>query len=234
MNRGIYTAVNGLLSRQIQQDIIAENIANINTPGYKKNDLTFETFYNALIHAKNKEGTKAIGVIPHGSQVSETFTDHSIGPIIRTDAPYDFAILEDGFFIVETPEGDLYTRNGNFKIDSEGYLVTAEGYRVIGYYDDYIHVENGELDQPFAIANPPKELLLKVGEGLYRIEDQTQENVLENPRVERGALEGSNVDLAQELSASIEALRLFQINQRMLLTQDELLRKAANEVGSLR
>jgi flagellar basal-body rod protein FlgF len=234
INRGIYISVNGLLSRQLQQEIIADNIANVNTIGYKQRNIVFQTFYDALIHSKSADVTRPIGTIPHGNMASETFIDYSMGSLIETDSPYDFAILEDGFFIVETPRGDLYTRKGSFKVDNEGYLVTQEGYRVIGYYDDYIYVEDGELDQPFAIANPPKELLMKIGEDLYQLTDVSQENIIEEPKVKRGFLESSNVDLTQMMADTIEVLRLFQLNQRILLSQDELLKKAANEIGTVK
>lgn len=222
------------MSRQLQQDIVADNIANINTPSYKRRDLTFATLYDSLIYSVSGHKVEPVGPMPHGSQVLETHIDYSMGALFETNSPYDFAILGEGFFIVETPEGDMYTRKGSFRIDSEGYLVTHEGYRVIGYYDDYIHVENGELDQAFAIANPPVESLIRVGEDLYKITDPSLENVIDNPQLKKGYLEGSNVDLGQSMAELIEAFRLFQLNQRILLTQDELLRKSANEIGSLR
>ncbi|KUO52518.1 MAG: hypothetical protein APF76_05660 [Desulfitibacter sp. BRH_c19] len=234
INRGLYISVNGLLSRQLQQDIMSDNIANINTPSYKKRDITFSTLHDSLIHSVSGPEVEPIGVMPHGSQVSETHTDFSMGVLFETGALYDFALAEEGFFIVETPQGDLYTRKGSFRVDSEGYLVTHEGYRAIGYYDDYIHVENEDLDQAFAIANPPEDSLTKYGEDLYAISDPSLENILENPQLKRGYLEGSNVDLGQAMAEVIEALRLFQLNQRMLLTQDEIMKKSANEIGSLR
>ncbi|MBS3971200.1 MAG: flagellar hook-basal body protein [Clostridia bacterium] len=222
------------MSRQLQQDILADNIANINTPSYKKRDITFATLHDSLIHSVSGHKVEPIGVMPHGSQVLETHIDYGMGALFETNSSYDFAILGEGFFIVETPEGDMYTRKGSFRIDSEGYLVTHDGYRVIGYYDDYIHVENEELDQAFAIANPPVESLIRAGEDLYKITDPSLENVVENPQLKRGYLEGSNVDLGQSMAELIEAFRLFQLNQRILLTQDELLKKSANEIGSLR
>ncbi len=234
INRGIYIAVNGLMSRQMQQDILAENIANINTPGYKARSYTFSTFNEALIHSVNKGGVFPIGIMPHSSMLAETRIDFSMGSIMETNAEYDFAILEDGLFIVETPDGDLYTRAGAFRIDEDGFLVTKEGYRVIGEYDDYIYVENGELDQALIVANPRVEFLLRVQDGYYQLLDMQQENIVANPQIKRGFLENSNVDLGQAMSETIEALRMFQINQRMFLAQDEILKKGANEIGSLR
>ncbi|MEW6623103.1 MAG: flagellar hook-basal body protein [Bacillota bacterium] len=235
MIRGLYIAVNGLLSRQIQQDVLADNIANINTPGYKRTQVTFSSFHDALIYSVNNRGTYPVGLIPHGSQVQGTHIDLSMGNLVETGSPYDFAIEGDGFFIVETPQGDLYTRKGAFSVDAEGYLVTInEGYRVIGVYDDYIVMKDGNLNQDFAIANPPLEHMLKQGHDLFSLREGIDENILENPSVKRGFLESSNVDFGQVIGETIETLRLFQLNQRMLLAQDELLKKAANEIGSIR
>lgn len=235
INRGIYISANGLLSRQIQQDILAENIANINTPGHKKRNSIFTTFHEAAIYAISKGNQREIGVMPHGSQIDETPIDFSMGTLYETGFEYDFAILEEGFFIVETPSGDMYTRKGSFRVDNEGYLVTSEGHRVIGIENDYIFVEDhDDIEGQFAIANPPKEILIRFGEDLYQIPDQQMENIIENPQLKKGYLESSNVDLAEVMAETIETLRLFQLNQRVLLTQDELLRKSANEIGSLR
>ena len=234
INRGIYTAVNGLMSRQMQIDIIADNIANVNTVAHKSRNTSFATFHDALIHSVSRNGIQAIGTMPHGSQIAQTTIDFTPGSLTETRAAFDFAIIGEGFFIVDTPDGDMYTRNGSFRIDAEGYLVNVNGYRVIGYYDDFIHVENGVMDQAFAIANPPPETLLRIREGLYSITDPALENLMENPQVQRGFLEASNVDLAQSLAELIEASRMLQLNQRVLMAKDDMSRRSASEIGSLR
>src|SRR5256885_1842453 len=125
MDRGLYIAASGMLAEQIRQDQIANDLANASTPGYKA-DRTAQRTFGALLLQSSATGA-TIGPQSTAVQVDRIVTDFSPKPARDTGEPLDFAIVGEGFFAGQTAQGTRYTRNGQFSLDSQSRLVTAQG-----------------------------------------------------------------------------------------------------------
>jgi len=141
MNKGIYIATSGAIAQEKLFDIVANNLANKNTVGFKKDDLIFSSMLP--LTARNYEpsffedNTQEWPYVANGQQIrfadfGLNFTDFSPGRLIATESPLDIAMLGDGYFTIATPHGPRYTRSGNFTIDALGRIVNQEGLPVIG------------------------------------------------------------------------------------------------------
>ena len=147
MIRGLYTGASGMLAEMARTDVISNNMANVNTTAFKKDRTIFRAFPEMNIHRihdpvpagldKVVDPRPFIGMMGTGVMLDEVNTDFNQGHLITTSNPLDLAIRGEGFFQVQTPEGIRYTRDGSFSLSSNGYLVTKEGYYVLG--------ENGPL-----------------------------------------------------------------------------------------
>ncbi len=130
-------------------DVISNNLANVNTPSFKRDMVVMKSFPEMLIRRINDDGVRllpqigsydlmpVVGKMGTGVEINEVFTEFVQGAFQQTSNDFDLALEGRGFFSVETGEGERYTRNGSFLLDSDGYLVTKDGYRVLG--------ENGTL-----------------------------------------------------------------------------------------
>ncbi|MGL5677330.1 MAG: flagellar hook-basal body protein, partial [Cellulosilyticaceae bacterium] len=133
MIRGLYTAATGMNAQAKKMDVISNDLANVNTAGYKKDDVVISSFPEVLmskIGGGNATPDGPIGRMALGVRVDEVYTQFSQGSLVKTDGLVDIAIQGDGFFVVETPAGMAYTRDGKFSITADGMLVTKEGYAV--------------------------------------------------------------------------------------------------------
>lgn len=127
--RGLASASNGMNALIEQNDSTANNIANVNTVGYKKANLLFQNIYNANIGEKTETGdVKSLGELSVGSRVQKMTYDFSQGALNTTGNPFDVAIEGDGFFKIQSTSGDIsYTRNGSFTMNNNSFLVTKDG-----------------------------------------------------------------------------------------------------------
>ncbi|HEX2952736.1 MAG TPA: flagellar hook-basal body complex protein, partial [Bacillota bacterium] len=132
MIRGLYTAASGLAVQWERQEAIANNLANVGTAGYKRDDLIGTTFEEHMIYAVRAGNARYIGNATGGSVDFQTVTDFTPGTLQQSDNPLDLALEGQGFFVVQTPQGERLTRNGEFTLDNAGYLVNHQGYRVLG------------------------------------------------------------------------------------------------------
>lgn len=171
--------------------------------------------------------------------LSDTYTDHSSGAMISTGNPLDLAIDGPGFFALE---GDKYTRAGNFKLDSEGFITTTKGVRVLGS-GGAIQVPNGKLeisssgdvavdgtiiDKLRVVGFSDKAKLKKEGDTNYTSNEAAIEST---SGVKQGFLEASNVNVVQEMVNMIELYREYESNQKMVQTFDEAASKVVNEMA---
>lgn len=257
MIRGIYTSASGMMAQTIQQENIANNLSNLGTNGYKRDEAIFQTFPDMLIRSNesinNFSFPSAVGVMNLGSLVDENHTMHTQGQAIQTNSSLDFAIEGDGFFTVNNPEGEQrFTRDGHFLRDAEGNLVTGQGHQVLGADGEPIIIpdENVVVDQGGVIRSQEGEVvgeflitgfdnpetLRKEGDNLFNAVDESE--VLDpeelNASVNQGFLEGANIDLIKEMSRAMTSLRTYEVNQKAIQAHDELLGKSVNEVGVLR
>jgi flagellar basal-body rod protein FlgF len=209
---------------QVRTDTIANNIANINTDGYQRQVAVGTSFGDMLLYRLGDHNPDGAPVGPLGNGVAaEVVTATQPAPLRPSESPLDVALLGPGEFTYQLPDGQLgYTRLGSFRRDAGGQLVTRDGYPVL---------VNGR----------------PVGAGAQTLEIQEDGTVLvdgqeagrldirggQGTRLKVGALEASTVDLAQEMTDLITALRSYQINQRALQIQDQTLGKAVNELAKL-
>lgn len=154
MVKGLYTAYTGMVNEQKRLDVLANNLANADTNGYKKEGTTSQTFADELaIKIKDTSAyglNRKLGVISMGVHIGETYTDYSVGSFEVTDGQTDFALSDSGFFAIEFTDkaGNAsvkYTRDGAFTINTQGYLVTKDG--------DYVLNQNGALNGTGGEAN---------------------------------------------------------------------------------
>lgn len=219
-------------------DIVANNMANISTTGFKR-DATFTDWF---IESLNDVG-------------AQRYTDFTQGELRQTDNPLDLALASRGFFMVETSSGPAFTRNGHFTVNDQGFIQTAQGYLLQGEQGlisvlsadgtaagDLQITRNGEvyLDKILIdrllvanIVNP--DALEKIGSNLYRVSDDSLVTQLEPDQfhVRQGMLEGSNVRPVSEMVSLIELQRNFESTQRVARAMDEILGRAT-QLGDYR
>lgn len=247
MIKSIYNSSAGMRSKMVNMEILANNLANINSTGYKRDA--------AFTEILKETGLDQINGQPDtNGMVSRQYVDFSEGSLTNTNNPLDVAIMGRGFFVVETPNGLRYTRDGNFDLTSNGLLVTSEGYPVLGK-DGAIQIpEKEKLNRVKLLINESGEIILddkpvaklhivdfadmsklsKEGRALFNstLNPVPIEPVDKLAVVRQGYLEASNVDGIAEMVAMIEMTRSFESNQKALQAQDETLQKAI-EVGKL-
>lgn len=255
MIRGLYTAVSGMITLEAKQDVITNNIANANTNGYKVDNLSIKSFKDVLIENKDKvlagqNVSNSIGRLSLGAAINGTNVDYSQGVLQDTGKDTDFAIEGKGFLVVQRNNKNYYTRDGHFRINSQGYLVTDIGDQVMGTDSTGkmgpIFIGNGKLslDVNNNILVDGKNVsklatadfndynsLKKVGDNLYEGENPDYNGKV---YVKQKALEKSNVNIITEMVNMMTVSRSFETNQKMIQTIDETMAKAANEVGAVR
>ena len=143
MVRGLYTGASAMIAQMRRIDVLSNNLANVNTPSFKRDSTLMKAFPEMLIRRINDDGVRVIpigsydlmpvvGKMGTGVEVNEVYTRFIQGSLKQTENDFDLSLDGDGFFSVMTEEAERYTRNGSFLIDNEGYLVTKEGHRVLG------------------------------------------------------------------------------------------------------
>lgn len=248
MIRGLYLAGTGMLVQRSKMDVISNNIANVETLGYKQDLLLSRSFEDMLLSRMNDPSVvnrrTEVGALGPGVHIDEIGTDFGQGTPEQTGISTDLCIAGDGFFVVNTDEGERYTRAGNFTLDAEGYLTTWDGHKVQGDGGDiqlpsdrFLVAEGGEvfdLDTNTQISTlrivefEDPQTLRKAGDSLYTGEGG---NEAENSQVLQGYIESSNVNIAREMVDMIVTSRAFESNQRSARMIDETLEKAVNEIA---
>lgn len=245
MSGGMYLAAAGALVQQMRLEILANNVANINTVGYKGDKSLFQipeaaepqTFETPI------EGIQALS--PYAPPFA-TVIDFSQGAIRQTGNPLDLAINGSGFFSIQTPDGVQYTRQGSFTLDAEGVLVTPDGYPVLGESGE-LTLEEGivEIDlQGVVVVDgdevgrlqisdfPNSDVLKKAGNGRFvAMEALTQGERPPTTTLSQGYLETANVNPVQAMTEMIETSRAFEAYQKVIQTADEATSKSINDVG---
>jgi len=249
--RSLFTAATGMKAQQVRIDNIANNLANVNTTGFKKGTAEFEDLYYQKVRTGGGEtaaGTQRNDTVEigHGTRTAQIARDFGQGAMVNSTTATDMAINGDGFFIVESAEGEeLYTRNGNFGLDSEGSLITAGGEKLAGGVtlpegavfeiasDGVITARlDGETSQigQLELARFSNSAGLEgLGAGIYRATDSSGDasrgtaGVDGFGEIQGYALEGSNVDVAEELIAMILAQRSYELTSKAISTADEML-----------
>lgn len=242
MIRGFYSGASCMISQQTHLNTIANNIANANTTAFKPQQAAFSALMYQSIYGGGGEGNYIQS--GHGVRVAKTGTDFNQGDLINTNQSMDCAILGDGFFAIENREDGTitYSRDGSFKIsldDTEAYLVNAagnyvldaDGERIVISKEEATKDSNGKVTETggfnasmvgvYTFANPYG--LEAIGGNQYReTETSGEAEAMETPVVKSGFLEGSRVQMAQELVKMIEASKGFSFGSRVVQTADEM------------
>jgi flagellar basal-body rod protein FlgG len=254
--KGLYTAGAGMMLQMAKQDAVANNLANVNTSGYKKQIAVARAFPEMLMSRlgeveKNSRGdyepvpVEIIGGLGTGAAIDKIYSDLSLGNIKKTDSYTDLALNSNGYFAVQTEQGERYTRNGQFKINNEGILTTNQGYPVLDSGDQPIAIEgefmvdeggnitvDGEIIAQLKVVsfeNP--QYLVREGDNLLASEQPG--NNLPQPGLLQGYIEDSNVNAVKEMVELITVTRAYESLQKIVQAEDETIQAAIDQVGSV-
>lgn len=231
----IFASLGALRQENRISNLIANNLSNLQTPGFKK-DLPI---FSAVL-------SRALGPYQRPS-FDQTKTLFHQGSIQETGNPLDLAVEGEGFFKILTPQGIRYTRAGNFSLNKDMVLTNAEGFPVMGRRGEItlsggtISVEkdgtvkvNGEEREKIALVTfQDLDLLRKEGHTLFGLKIPQDEIEVENRQIHQGALEASNVNPIEEMINLTDALRSFESCVKIVQSQDELDSKAVNDLGKV-
>lgn len=247
MMRALTTAGTGMIAQQFNLDTIANNLANINTTSFKEQRAEFEDLmYQTYKSSGQNNGATQIGL---GSAFKASASNFSQGALQQTSNPYDVAIAGNGFFqVTRTDNSVAYTRDGSFKQDANGQIVTSDGYllnppiTVPPNATSFNVAANGEVTATIPGADQPQSLgtiqiaifanpsgLTRAGQNLYIAGGSSGEAQITTPgqngsgELRANCLEGSNVQVVEEMVRMIMAQRAYEINSKAIQTSDEML-----------
>lgn len=270
MQNGYYQATGGMVTQFNRLDVITNNLANINTSGYKRDDVVIADFKRIFketqdelpIQNHTRDASRFVNTtVDRVPQIDQEYTDFTMGSLKTTNNPLDLAITrEDAFYLVQTNNGEVrLTKDGNFQLDDEGYLVNKQGYKVLNsnYFDNpenawikvnenanYINVDkNGNISidgnqnsRLFIAQVDDIRALQKDGDNVYKIDDLTRIRDLDNSNsVRQGFSQGSNVNPVTEMVGLIEANRMVEMYQKVMTAHmDDLNQDAINKLASVK
>ena len=253
MIKGLYSAFTGMEAAWRYQDVLANNISNANTAGFKREFATQEPFADVLLSQQapvpapiTARIQQVVGQIGTGTFIADFATDFGAGIIRETGNELDLA-LTNGFFQVEGPDGTVFaTRDGRFGRDAAGDLVTSHGYYVLDENGQHINlpqqavgvsVDGAIIDQGneiarLAVVDYTPNQLQRAGEAYFTAAEPGQPPV-GSPGLRQGFLEGSNSNLVEEMTSLLAVQRTYQANQAVLAKLDGTLDQAAGDLGRL-
>ena len=219
-----------------QLDVVANNMANANTPAYKGEQMMFREFL-----VDTRSSTRATGTKLSYVQDVGLLRDTREGPLTKTDNPLDVGIHGDGYFQIETQAGMRYSRNGHFRLDEGGMLVNSQGFAVMDKNDNPIifapnetriqiagdgtvSTENGVVANLKLVRFANEQNLRKAGDSLYETTDQAE--TIQRPQLVQGMMEESNVQPVVEITKMTELLRQYQAAQNMIDREHDRTMKA--------
>ena len=248
MVSGKYSALSGAVAREQSMANIAANLANVNTAGYKKANVSFESLLQGAKQTKEANGINY-------SRIKGNFTEFSPGPMIETGNSLDMAIHGDGFFKVQGPNGVLYTRRGDFVLDQTGNLQTSNGMAVLDSSNGPITIPDTTINQISVSSlgeistmgrDGSRSVIGSIGvvtindtsklkreaDTTFSLQADGQETVTTEPTLVIGNLETSNVNMTEEMTMMIDSLRTFETYHKVLKSYSDLGQKQ-DELGSL-
>jgi len=244
MIKGIYSAASGMLPRIKRQEVIANNLANVNTAGFKRQGV----FSQELGRAEQRTIPKQEGW--ETPMLSDIYTDHSQAVLDPTGNDFDIALDGSGFMVVESPEGEeLYTRAGAFSLSTEGQLVTPSGHVLVSDagpltleanssfevgIDGSITINGEEIGRLALVDFERPYDLERLNGGMFKASNGAVPKDPEKLHVRQGYLEKANVDVIREMIDMITSFREYESNQRAIQIADDTLQKTVNQVGAKR
>ncbi|MCL4462126.1 MAG: flagellar hook-basal body protein [Nitrospirae bacterium] len=264
MRQAEFSLVSGAQAQEQLMDVLTNNLANVNTPGFKRDRVTFRTYlpHREWLH-KTPSDQPGVRMTPWGefptpwgmagkdvphAGVDAIHVGYAQGSFRTTGNPLDVAVNGPGFFRIQTPRGELLSRNGRFTLDRGGRLVTHEGYGVLGEDGKNIRLPesvpgtirvkaDGTLLKGtrvmgrLAVVMPENgtDHLSKIGDGLFLPDGKTRP--VDKPDILAGGFESSNVNGTFEMVRMIEAMRSFETHLKALQTLNELTRRTVNDIS---
>jgi flagellar basal-body rod protein FlgG len=263
MIEGIYISASGMLPKGARHEAIANNLANAEVPGFKRDAM----FLREVQEAKKRMS----GDYPDWriNRIEGVWTDFDQGDLRRTGDMFDVAINGQGFFAVQTPDGVQYTRNGTFARNNQGVLVNMLGYPVLGANGDQIEVPNsfrspiidgsgiikgrdellgidtnlGQLqvtdfpqlyDADFKAQTPFQAALKKSRDGMFIPQPGITQLPATGFEISQGFIEEANVEPVLEMVKMIDVFRSYEADQKAIQVQDSTLDRAVNDIGVVR
>ena len=259
MQESMFSGLFGALTNEYRMANIANNLANVNTAGYKRDVISFKDTFRMFAHdvvmepVNNIRSQKLFPDPQHMARprIATSKTDFSQGAMKYTGNPLDIAIAGEGFFTFQANGENFYSRDGHFVLDSGGRLMTPQGFSVLGAGGTELSIPAGTKNVPlasdgtlFADAEIVGQIqvttvdnlegLQKVGQNLYRIREGSGAAEVEAPQrttLEQGYMETANVEVVYEMVNMIEAQRQFEAYQKVMQTSDALDREATTKIG---
>lgn len=253
MNRAIYPILSGALAQERQMQVFSNNMANVNTAGFKQDDQAFKSVMARMqmaapVFAHSVGLGQQIGVRPAGAAERVFVAPHALhtsfeaGRIRITGNPLDTAIQGNGFFEIKTPQGLRYTRSGMFSLDSQRRIVTNLGYPVMGAAGEIkvpqgaiqissqgaIHVDGQQVGTLKVMDFPVDHMPQKQAEGLFASDAAKP---AKNPQVQGGHIEESNVNSIGEMVKMIQGMRNYESSQKLIQTLDHMADISIRDVG---
>jgi flagellar basal-body rod protein FlgF len=256
MIKGFYAAASAMIANITRHGILSHNVANLNTPGFKQVMVSMEDWAQTGVvvppgPTAGPAGLRWVGELGLGVEVTPETTDFTPGGLRLTGQPLDVAIQGAGFFRVQTPDGERYTRDGRFDRDIQGNLVTVDGYKVLNDGGQPITLPEGEVsiapDGTITVngaaagrlglatfANPEAELTRDLPNTFVAVGGAAPTTTGQPlGSVAQGYLEMSNANPAQLMTQMVAVSRAYEAAQQMVQNQDEMLGKAINTLGRL-
>jgi flagellar basal-body rod protein FlgF len=238
MENAVYIGLSQQSAMRRQLDVIANNLANVNTTAFKGEKVLFHEFL-----VKTPGGNPLSFVQDYG-----VLRDTREGKLETTGNPYDVAIEGKGFLAVDTPQGQRYTRNGRLRVDGSGQLTTADGYAVLDdrlrpvkfaandgtpaiATDGTISTANGRLARLDLVQFDNEQALEKSGSGLYATDQQPKP--ASKSSLQQGMIENSNIEPITEMTKMLELMRNYETTQNLVKTDNDRQRKAIQSLAKV-
>jgi len=260
MHEGIYIAASAGIKQGKKMEVIANNLANVNSTGYKRDRLAFKELMPPFPPDSGLEAGKNVLLPPNKSNsnvsyvgITDQYTDHAEGSFKQTNGSLDVALSGPGYFSISTAEGIRYTRNGNFRLDTQNRLVNQKGQPVLDEQNLPIVIDapgaqiaidqNGSVSAGTGLNNQTvgtiklinfedPQSLEKIGDGLFYQTDQKEKGIPANGTLmKQGFLENSNVTSVEEMTEMLATLRLFETYQKMIQAIDSMDDQSVNNIG---
>ncbi len=247
METALIVSLSNQMVLRRKMDIIANNLANMSTTAFKRESALFEEF-DSPVEVRDPDGGVRTTYIKFVRDYGVA-RDLSEGQFDTTTSPLDIAIKGDGYFIVSTPDGERYTRNGHFSLDDRGRIVTNEGYALLDEGGGELVVQPG--DEPLKVAGDGTlstragvlgrigvvdfedvTALRKMGNNLYQSDKTPIPSG--NARLVQGMLERSNVEPVIEMTQMIEVMRAYQQSSEIIQTGEDMVRRAVQKLGEVK
>jgi len=243
MDNSLLVSLSQQLASYQSMDVIANNIANLSTPAFKRETPTFQEYVTQVASDDGSGDTQSVSFV----QDTGVARDLTQGRFDTTGGPFDLAINGKGYFAVQTPNGERYTRDGRFSLDTNGNIVTSDGYQVqgdggaitISPDDGDIHIgpdgtvsgKTGQIGKLRVVSFANEPALQKEGASLY--------SATETPgtasafTVSQGMIESSNVQPVIEISRMVDVMRAYQATATLTQSQEDLMRQAIDKLGQV-